>query len=326
VTQLPADFLPPTPARRLTVTSPDGARLAVQVHGRDDAPTVVLVHGWALAATSWARVIRRLTPELRVVVVDQRGHGRSGAVPTGGFTTDALAGDLAAVLTATVPAGARAVVAGHSMGAMALVAFAGRHPDLLRERVAAGLLASTGIEQLTDRVVVIPRFGRRRDTPGTGTPTSRVALAQAAATRRALGDSLLLHRVPLPLARAAVVQLTTSRTATAAERAFCADLVLACPPRTYQGFATMLGALDLTADLPRLDVPVAVLVGTHDRLTPPWHARRMATALSRPAGLIEVPGAGHMTPLTAPDELVSAIRGLVDAGLAAPAGEPASRT
>ncbi|HEY6793971.1 MAG TPA: alpha/beta hydrolase [Kineosporiaceae bacterium] len=311
--RLPADFLPLAPARRLTVTSADGARLAVQVHGQDGSPTVVLVHGWTLSATAWARVVRRLAPQLRVVVVDQRGHGRSGPVPDGGFTPALLADDLAAVLAATVPSGTRAIVAGHSMGAMALVAFAGRHHDLLLERVAGGLLASTGIEELFDRRAVILRVGGRRRTRATldAVRASR-RVGRAAVTRAALGDPRLLHRAPLPLIRAAIVQLTMPGTATAVERGFCTDLVLACPPRTYQGFAEMLGTLDLTADLPRLDVPVTVLVGTDDRLTPPWHARRIAAALPRPVDLIEVPAAGHMTPLTAPDEVAAAVRGLVD--------------
>jgi pimeloyl-ACP methyl ester carboxylesterase len=306
------------PGRCLTVTSADGVRLAVQIHGdvpgEPPQPTVVLVHGWTLSAAFWGRVVRQLVPGLRVVVPDQRGHGHSGPVPEGGFTPDALANDLAAVLEATVPPGSRAVVAGHSMGAMALVALAGRHPGLLRERVGAALLASTGIEELPGRMAVLPRFSGRSRARGTldaVEQTPQTGRVRAGLTRRAFADARPLHRIPRPLARAALVHVTMSRTATAAERAFCTSVVLACPRPTFEGFAEMLGTLDLTRDLPRLDVPALVLVGTHDRLTPPWHARRLAAALPWPAGLIEVQGAGHLTPLTAPGEVAAAIRSLM---------------
>jgi len=315
----PADFLPPTPSRRLMVRSADGVRLAVQIHDPAAgtpaaAPTVVLVHGWTCSTTFWVRVLHRLRPHLRVVVYDLRGHGRSDAVPDGGFTPDALAADLAAVLAAVLgpsssdgtdgtDGAGRVVVAGHSMGAMTLVAFAARYPRELHRHVAAGLLASTGVEQLMGRMTVLPHLGRPSGR-SSDSPTFE-ALA-----RRTIGDARALHRLPLRLARASLVRATMSRTATPLERAFCTDIVLACPQRTYEGFAEMLATLDLSADLPRLDVPVSVLVGTQDRLTPPWHARRMAAALPHPLGVVEVPGAGHMTPLTAPDAVTAVVRDL----------------
>ena len=64
------------------VTS-DGVRLAVEVAGPDDAPTVVLVHGLAASVDiGWRAtgVLDRLTGAgLRVVAFDARGHGRSDA-------------------------------------------------------------------------------------------------------------------------------------------------------------------------------------------------------------------------------------------------------
>src|SRR5207249_1236137 len=61
----------------------DGVRLAVDVTGPDDAPTVVLVHGLAASVDlGWRAtgVIDRLTDAgLRIVAFDARGHGRSDA-------------------------------------------------------------------------------------------------------------------------------------------------------------------------------------------------------------------------------------------------------
>jgi len=74
----------------------------------------------------------------RVVSYDARGHGRSA--PADRYAYDALAGDLLAVLDARGID--RAVLAGASMGAHTIVAFALRHP----ERVAAAVLATPAFD------------------------------------------------------------------------------------------------------------------------------------------------------------------------------------
>ena len=89
-------YAPPAPARELTVRSADGARLHVEVHGPEDAPAVVLAHGWTCSTAFWAAQIRDLAADHRVIAYDQRGHGRSPASPV--CSTDALADDLQAVL------------------------------------------------------------------------------------------------------------------------------------------------------------------------------------------------------------------------------------
>lgn len=310
--RLPADFLPPTARRRFDVTSADGTRIAVQVHGPDDAPTVVLAHGWTCSAGFWGRVLHRLGGRVRAVAFDQRGHGRSAPVSHGACTTRALADDLAAVLEATVPDGERAVVAGHSMGAMGLLSLAGEHPHVLRDRVAAALLASTGVGRLVDDARVVPAPRRLR----------RVAKVL---TSRSLADGRLLTALPVAGRRVAVSHITLSPAASAAERAYCTDVVASCDHTTRLGFALMLRDLALETHLAALTVPALVLVGSADRLTPPRHSHRMADRLPHSLGVLELPGIGHMTPVQVPDVVVSSILDLVrDHGTTAPG--PAATT
>jgi pimeloyl-ACP methyl ester carboxylesterase len=109
--------------------------------------------------------------------------------------------------------------------------------------------------------------------------------------------------------------------ATAGQRRAVARIVQSCPRRVRAEWGRVLAGLDLTARLPLLDLPAAVLYGTADRLTPPAHARRLAAALPRPAGVRELPGIGHMTPVEAPGEVAAAVRALVRAhGADRPAG------
>lgn len=292
-----ADLVPPPARERLDVRSADGTRLRVSVHGPHAAPTVVLAHGWTCSARTWSRVVRA-APELRTVTYDQRGHGESAEPGPAGWTVRALADDLAAVLGAVLPAGRRAVVAGHSMGAMAVVALAAEHPAVLADRVAAVLLASTGVHQLATRMRVVPMpyvLGR----------------ATRVLTERALGDPVLLRRLPRPAAAAVLKRITLSPAATPAEVAANAEVILGCPAATHTGFGKLLAGLDLRPQLAALRSPALVLVGSRDRLTPPWHARRLTAALPRPLGLLEVPHVGHMTPIQSPAAVGSVLAWLV---------------
>lgn len=155
-------YAPPAPARELTAMSADGARLHVEVHGPLDAtaaPAVVLAHGWTCSTAFWAAQIRELAVDHRVIAYDQRGHGRSPASPA--CSSDALADDLEAVLEATLAPGEKAVIVGHSMGGMTVMAAAGR-PGF-RAHAAAVLLCSTGASRLVAESTVVPmRPGRLR--------------------------------------------------------------------------------------------------------------------------------------------------------------------
>ena len=60
------------------------------------APGVLLIHGLAQTAWTWAPVARRLVRDCRVAAMDVRGHGLSDA-PTAGYEPDQLADDAIAV-------------------------------------------------------------------------------------------------------------------------------------------------------------------------------------------------------------------------------------
>ncbi|MGW4802668.1 alpha/beta fold hydrolase [Kitasatospora sp. NPDC004272] len=306
----PADFVLPDPAAVRTVRSADGAELNVEEYGPAGAPLVVLAHGWTCSTAFWAPVVNRLAADFRVVAYDQRGHGRSPA-PAGadGYSTAKLADDLEAVLAATVPAGRRAVVAGHSMGGMTVMA-AGDRPGVA-DRTAANLLVNTGPGALVAELAVLP-------------PAVR-----AERLRRFLHRRILRSRLPLgpvtALTRAAL-KYATMGPATPADRVdACVRVVHACPAKVRFHWAGVLDTLDVHDGLARIAAPTAVVTGSRDRLTPPVHARRIAAALADPRGLLELPGAGHMSPVERPAEIAAEIRRL--AALAAevpPTAAPAT--
>ena len=70
-------------------------------------------------------------------------------------------------------------------------------------------------------------------------------------------------------------------------------MLAACSKETTRQAVGALLQLDLTAELPSVRVPTLVVVGTHDALTPPRDAHRIANLIPD-ARLVEYPGAGHM--------------------------------
>ena len=76
-----------------------GLRTHVALAGPDDAPPVLLVHGWPQSWWAWRHVIPMLAERFRVIAVDLRGHGWSDA-PPGGYDKEQLASDMLAVLDA----------------------------------------------------------------------------------------------------------------------------------------------------------------------------------------------------------------------------------
>ncbi|MFE9774911.1 alpha/beta fold hydrolase [Streptomyces sp. NPDC005931] len=286
-------YAPLPAARELTAVSADGSRLHVEVHGPDDAPAVVLAHGWTCSTLFWSAQIRELTAHHRVIAYDQRGHGRSPASPV--CTGDALADDLEAVLTATLAPGERAVIAGHSMGGMAIMAASAR--PAFREHAAAVLLCSTGGSRLVAESTVLPlRPGRVRTW----------------LTRRVLGSRAPLGPVT-PLSRR-ILKYGTMGPASAPHLVdACARIVHACPTRVRHAWSQLFEPLDLGSAVGELRVPTEVVAGSADRLTPPVHARTLAAALPDCLGLTELPGIGHMTPVEAPELVTGKIGALVAA-------------
>ena len=285
------------PAEVLDVHSADGTALHVRTWGPTGAPIVVLAHGWTCTADYWIPQVHALAKDHRVVAYDQRGHGRSATGSDVLLGPDQLADDLAAVLAATVPPGRRALLVGHSMGAMGIVAWADRHPEQLRRTAAAMLLASTGVgDTVADSMLV----------PLPLVPTK----LRAALTRAFLGASLPIGpRGPLTFRGVRYVAL--SRGASPAQVALCERMILRCPTDARARWATAMDEMDLTPALQRLDVPTSVLVGLADRLTPPVYSRRLAADLPSLERLIELPDVGHMSTLEAPEVVNDEIRRLV---------------
>jgi len=305
----------PPAGRPLSVASSDGTELHVEVFGAEEAPTLVLLHGWTEALRYWVYVIRELSDQFRIVAYDLRGHGRSGRAPGDDYSLARFGDDLEAVLEATVPGDEQAVVAGHSLGGMSIAAWA-EHHDVSR-RVRGAALLFTGLGGLVggQLVVHVPRFAQ--------------ALADPVARYAFLGARGSLPRVSTPVSYAAIRYVAFGPRATPAQVAFYERMLVACPADVRSKVGLAMQEMELHHVLPRLTVPTLVMDGENDRLTPLTHARRIAEELPDLFELVVLPETGHMGPLERPADVCVALRRLLaDAGrdiVAAASGSPGAQ-
>jgi non-heme chloroperoxidase len=127
----------------LRVPADDGHAIPVRVLG--SGPPVVLVHGLGCAYAHWMPVARRLAVAHRVLIPDARGHGLARHHPGRPVTLRRLAFDLAALLEHSGPE--RAVLVGHSMGALTVMQYLRDHGPA---RVAAVALVDQSPRVVTD--------------------------------------------------------------------------------------------------------------------------------------------------------------------------------
>ncbi|GAB3581711.1 alpha/beta fold hydrolase [Calidifontibacter terrae] len=273
-----------------TVLTSDGARLAAYVRpgGRDDAPTVVLAHGWTNTHRVWHKVVDALGPDLRIVLWDQRGHGDStlagGTHRSRGESIERLGEDLREVIRALVPDAAPLLLAGHSMGGMTVLAYVAEASPAELQRLRGVVLCSTAAADL--RGAGLPGEARIMRTLARLPTRTRIGRLVQEKRQRAyvFGNE----------ASAEDVSLTTELTGGT-------RLV------TYGAFYGAMMLHDKTAALAKLaETPTTILVGTHDKLTPRVLAGRMHDAL--PSAQLQVlDGRGHLVPLEEPSAVVEAI-------------------
>lgn len=278
--------------QRRDILTADDARLATYTYAPaglpDEAPTLVMAHGWTLDHRSWDRVAGELATRgtMRLVTWDQRGHGAS-TLARGGWrgrdeSVRALGEDLFTVMGAAVPEGSPVVVAGHSMGGMTVMAFAGLHPEVLGQQVIGAVLVSTSAGEL--RGFKLP--GEALVVRALGHVPLRIGRLATRSSQRLGGFGAHARREDV---LAAQQQIAGTRIATTS---------------TFYRALMLHDELAALAGLSR--IPVRILVGSRDLLTPKRHARRLAESMPE-AELTIVPGAGHMVTYEAPEQVCAAV-------------------
>jgi pimeloyl-ACP methyl ester carboxylesterase len=255
----------------------NGLRLRYRDWGGDGPPLLAL-HGSAAHAHWWDPVAPRLTPRLRVLALDWRGHGRSEWPRPPAYRSEDLAADLLGVIERLRLE--RVAVAGHSMGGHAAFAFAAWYPAALERLVVVDAKPTVNMQRLqafqargarprpefASRDAALARF--RLSPPGTTAPPALVHEVGAHGIQRLPSGGWAYRFDP------------------------------ACEQTRVP--------VDAWPLLPRIVVPTLLVRGEHSAVLSRDLAERMAKAIPS-ARLEELGGAHHHVMLDAPAALADCL-------------------
>jgi 3-oxoadipate enol-lactonase len=256
----------------------NGTRLHYEDHG--SGMPLVFLHGYTLDHRMWSRQVATLAPRYRVVTYDARGFGGS-ALPDG--TPYRHCEDAAALCEHLRLE--RVVAIGHSIGAHQMLEFALTRPDLVVGWVG---VCTSGLASVAFPADVLELFGAVRDAANAG------KLDEAKAIWSRGGWFATARETP--------------------ELAEELDRMLA----DYSGwhFNRDSGAKSIEPPaakrLSELGCPALAITGSRDL---PYNTEVGAQLVAgiRGARALELPDAGHMAPMEAPDGVNGGIAELADA-------------
>ena len=201
------------------------------------------------------------------------------------------------MLEGCVPEGRRAAVAGHSLGAMSIAAWAEHHD--VAQRVFAVAMINTGVGDLIAESLLFPLPGFAK------------AVNKALAVHGFLGARAPLPRTSTPASHAAIRYIAFGPEATPAQIAFYERMLDRDParrPRQHRDRDVRARAAPRARAHHRADAGDRRRERPADAAVPCAQDRRHAPNLD---SLIVLPDTGHMAPLERPAEVSRAIAKLV---------------
>jgi pimeloyl-ACP methyl ester carboxylesterase len=258
-----------------------GLRTHVALAGPEDAPPVLLVHGWPQHWWAWRHVIAALAKDYRVIAPDLRGHGWTEA-PRSGYDKDQLATDLLALLDAM---GIDKVTwVGHDWGAHAGYIAAYRAPERFERLVALSVPPLSSRSRSLRLLLLILSYQGPISTP-------------------LLGRFIVRHGFA-----ARILKIARAKGSFTGEEIRTYDDVFRSRPYVtvalYRTFLLreMLPLVRGKYVARKLEVPTTVMVGDRDAIT------RTVRAEDYPdLTVVRVDGVGHFLPEEDPSAVIAAL-------------------
>lgn len=250
--------------------------LYFRIHGAENnaslgAP-IVLLHGLMGFAANWGKIWPKLENR-KVLVLDQRGHGRSFKAPSGEYAPEYYAEDLKNLLEELQWKNAHIV--GHSMGGRVALRFASLFP----EKTISLTLEDSGMESNPDRVSWIKKLLHEIPTPFSDREQAKRFFESHFSSDPMTGS--FLH-----------ANLETKTDGKLDWRFFPAGMI----ETVLAGRAT-----DAMEELKNISAPTLIIRGERSKEFPAEEAARMQL-LRENIQLKTVPGAGHFVHAEKPEE------------------------
>ena len=238
--------------------------------GPRDATALVFANSLGTDLRVWQAVADHFAPRHRILQYDKRGHGLS-TLSSGGWTIPALAADLAELMD--VRGITSAVVLGLSVGGMIAQSLAATRPDLVRALV----LSNTG-----HKIGTLDAWQQRIDGVRAGGITS-------------LADAVMERWFSAEFRSAHPTELAGWRT-----------MLTRTEMEGYVGVCQAIRDADLTESTRGLTQPTLCIAGGADGSTPPALVRELAGLIDG-AGMVEIPGVGHLPCVERPVSVIEAV-------------------
>ena len=238
-----------------------GRTWLTELPGPPGAQTIVLLHAVGCTGMlTWFPAVHELAKDYRVVVFDQRWHGRG--IISENFSLHDCADDVAAVITELDLD--RPIVAGYSMGSVIAQRVWRQHPDLV-----GGLILAAA----TDRF----RTNGRETVFHSGMEVAMGSL-------RTLAKSRTVRWATRSTAEALDIGPTDIGT-------WALNEWRSTSPWAVAQAVAAVGRHHSTPWLPRIDVPTAVVIPSRDRVIPAERQRRLAGRI--PGATVHEAECGH---------------------------------
>lgn len=235
------------------------------------APTLILLHGLAESGEAFRAFVPYLARTHRVVRLDNRGYGRSPALPADHpWRFDNLVADVVALVRHLgIP---RAHLAGAKIGGTVALAVAARHPDLVGRLAVLG-----GPASLTNMAARTPGWRAQIAAEGVR-PWVRGSNAGRLGTR--MGPAQLQ---------------------------WWEDLMSRTAASTLEGFLQMVPGVDVTAEVERIRAPTLVVTTTGSGLGSAEEVRAWQGRIPR-SRLVVLDNDSYHVAASDPDETAALLR------------------
>ena len=244
--------------------------LYYEIRGR--GKPVLLVAGLASDNAFWLPVVDAFAAHRQVIVVDNRGSGRTTPMDTA-TGIGAMADDCAALVRHLRLAGVDLV--GHSMGGMIAQEFALQYPKRVRSLIL-GCTAAGGPHAVRAEPAALQALTRQGMTPEESMEAIIPFIYDAATPRERIDEDMAIRMKWYPT------------------------------PQGYAGQLQGIFAWEAYSRITRIAAPTLVIHGESDRLIPPANAR-LITARIPGAKLALIPRASHIFDSDQPDTARHAI-------------------
>jgi 3-oxoadipate enol-lactonase len=236
-----------------------------QIAGAETAPPVLFGGSLGTTRAMWELQVTALSPQLRTIAYDHRGHGGS-PVPAGPYEIAEMGSDVLALLDSLGLE--RVSYVGLSIGGMVGQWLAVNHPERI------------------DRLVLLTTSAYPDPS---GAFAERAAVVRGAGTAEVVADAVVSRWFTAHW-------IDSHAQAVGALRA----MIAATPAEGYAGCCEAISAFDLRDGLAKIVAPTLVIAGAQDPAMPPEHQQALAAAVTG-AKLEIIEDAAHLPNIQHPE-------------------------